>query len=449
MRIGSTCCGKSHYTLPSASGDLQPLAVFPTPGGQQLFNPVTGAEYAIDAEGFYVDAIGNRLTVDVGYAVGDQVGPFEPWGELDSGAPAVVVNGQPALERANGFNNFSDTDYLAVPLADVSTSHLFSWTSGTLPDPLGTYRLLASSGTTGFSSFLYRLRWLVRTTIAGVNQAQAVSGVPLFNPFTLYGAGTTVSQDNPGSTVEVTTWDQTGTQITNGSNSDISGLSLADTYLIGRASFGTSNPWNTTEAGIVHGVLIWADSTRTAAQLKAVNDQLVAGVPVFDVVQDATYYIAGIISGAIDNTNLLSLPYIGAIGDGTPVVVARPLFPPTPIVVPDPLHRWNGLTSATYNGSNRLTAIADTGTDGTATAVPDGTPAVPQAAYTIDGVPSILPGIPPTVSPTAFAEAPIGPYALTDFTLALLVPSRSWGSANTVYFGLDNGGVSVIQVRQG
>jgi|GEM_PF-6323800 len=75
---------------------------------------------------------------------------------------------------------------------------------------------------------------------------------------------------------------------------------------------------------VAESMVIWVGVAPTLDTLRAVAAELIAGTDPADIMSThgAIIVSRGMICGAIDGTDATALPYIGAVGDGTPAVVA-------------------------------------------------------------------------------------------------------------------------------
>jgi len=289
------------------------LGVKPTAGGNQLYDPATSAEYATDADGFYIDSEGNRLTVDAGYGAGDAVGAPVP-----EGMPSATVVGDPSNGgRLVGFLA-STSDYVKTTLDHgkwgfiahtAKTSGIFDVLFGikavgsnrALLNKAGTadtIRLLADDGTLGITSASIAIAVGAECYIGGAYDGTD-TGRRSIVAMDAAGADLDAAEDDPGTPVV----DLTGQEVWLGMHPD-----------------SALHAW----AQVVEQFVVWVGTAPTLVTLRLVAADIIAGTDPADIISThgAIIVSRGMICGAIDGTDATALPYIGAVGDGTPAVVA-------------------------------------------------------------------------------------------------------------------------------
>lgn len=306
-------------SLLGGGGSTAPLAIRPTAGGRQLYDPGTGAEYATDADGYYIDSAGDRLTVDAGWEVGDEVGPKKAHGAL-----YATVFGDPFVAgRRQGLIG-SGSDYLT---AGISASDLgfFAATARTATN----FDTLFGIGDSGDGS-----RLLFRDSDGSNHELQVRDAGPVTSSSAtvtvasgvadpMYVAG---SYDASEGDVFAISWDPAGGSLTELDADTVMGGAVYDftgrTLWIGRSPITGVYVWDQP----VSVALGWVGAAPSLATLRAVAADVYAGVDVDTLAADhgAVFASDGAVCGAIDGTDPTALPYIGAEGDGTPVVVAQP-----------------------------------------------------------------------------------------------------------------------------
>lgn len=293
------------------------LGVKPTAGGRKLYDPGTSAEYATDADGFYVDSAGNRLTVDAGYSAGDEVGLPAVYG-----LPGATVFGAPATGRRSGFDTFSDADYIRFTPTATATD-FSAFVAGNRPGDFDT--LLASSAGAGPDRVVFRSGVGNSSTVimevlavesglfdkAEANSLRAV-GLPVQ---AAWGYSVTGEKD------AAAWWNETKRDADQEGDATINPDVSGEEWYFGRNNTA-GQTWGS--SGTADVVLFW-ESYQDHTAHDAMWAAWTADPDVDGLVSSlgATWGSDGLICGAIDLSDPTALAYIGAEGDGTPVVVAE------------------------------------------------------------------------------------------------------------------------------
>lgn len=294
------------------------LAIRPTAGGRQLYDPGTGAEYAIQSggayDGCYVDSAGSPLTVDKGYTVGGyEVGPQRAYGLL-----TAVVVGSPATARRSGFDSLSASDYIIVVLDSASTHTAIAKTTMATDASPGSAPFFGADASGDRWGILANgpnsLEVKLLNSSGQQRLAQVVSGGMYAAAATTYTAGRMSSDGS----MYAEAWNASGSSLGSQVAATYTLTDPDGVYYIGRDRGGSG----TFGQGTIDMILGWDGSTVDEA---AVVADLVAGATVDDICDDYMPDMCtdGAVSGAIDRTDLTALPYIGAEGDGTPVAVVE------------------------------------------------------------------------------------------------------------------------------
>lgn len=314
-------------TIPTcvpSSGDVVPpaaLAVLAAPGGQQLYDPATEAEYSKDGAGYYVDGVGNRLTVKAGVAAGAEVRPYL------AGIPAGVLVGTPSTVRAPaGFDRCTAAHHGIVALAasDVAFAALVRVSLGAVPDS-DTRVLLwhMSPINSGVAlSLLGTAAGRLQLQQNGQNRISQTINLPAALGSHLW-IGASGQQTSPGTmAVELHTWDDTGAlHDSRAASSAGFTLPLTGPYSIGARTVGAQVD-GTVNGSTIDAAVGWDGSAPTRAEMESViaayePERSIDGIA-------ASMATNGLDIDVTDESAPTALPYIGAQGDGTPIMVAQP-----------------------------------------------------------------------------------------------------------------------------